>query len=169
MTNRPTFGKALTRIPSAILEMLEKERSTGGLLEDVVEVYMGDKQLHGADYPSIWVVENGVYRESVGVGNQSEMYVARYEFYAIDYDSEDPVLGQRQSRDLALRIGKTLQKYWRLTLLDNDSASTGRLFDNMNLQSLTTTGEDPQGAANSVSMSMIVYDFKFRAKRFCDL
>lgn len=167
MVDRPGFVKALERIQPAIHEMIEKEHTTDGLLSDVDEIYLGDKQLQGVDYPAIWIVENNVFLESTGVGNQSEMYVARYQFFAIDYDSEDPVLGQKKSRNLALRIGKTIQDHWRLTYVDNEKPSEGRLFDNVKFNQLLTTGEDASGASNSVSMSCIVYDFKLRVKRFC--
>lgn len=164
---RPSFVKALSRIQPAILEILEKEHTKEGLLHDVDEIYLGDKQLQGVDYPAIWIVEDRVFLESIGVGNQSEMYVARYNFFAIDYDSEDPTEGQMKSRNLALRIGKTLEKGWRLTNIDNDNPSRGKLFDNMKFQELLVTGEDPNGASNSINMSVIVYDFKLRAIRFC--
>lgn len=166
MVERPGFVKALSRIQPAILEILNKETGTGGLLENVNEIYLGDKQLSGVDYPAIWVVEDRIFLESTGVGNQSEMYVARYDFCAIDYDTDDPVAGQQKSRELALKIGKTLENHWRLTTIDG-TENTTRLFDTLKFNTLMSTGEDPNGAANSISMSVIVYDFKLRTKRFC--
>lgn len=166
MPTRPGFVKALSRIQPAIKEILEKETGTGGLLENINDIYIGSKQLQGVDYPAIWVVEDRVFLESVGVGNQSEMYDARYNFFAIDYDSEDPERGQIKSRELALKIGKTLENHWRMVTVDGEVGST-RLFDNLKFNTLLSTGQDPDGAANSVSMSVIVYDFKLRTKRFC--
>lgn len=144
---------------TAILQMLKNEIHSLGLLSDVEEVYFGMKQ-NNLDYPSIWIIEEGVKPKSSGLGPRSdETDSLTVNFYCLEYDGDDPSDSYKLSRNLALRVVDTIEKHCLITDTNGD-----KVFDYVrfvNLRPFTF----PIGSSNTVTEYCVQMEFGFRRRR----
>lgn len=154
-----------TQVLTAINEMIFVENQQGGLLEDVEAVYVGDKTTFN-EYPCIWIVEERIEPKESGIGPKSiEIDTLTVAFYCIDFDLDTPEDSYYYSKDLALRLADTLEKYCLIT----DETTGEKVFDYVKFKSLEPTG-NPNGSAKSVSVACLRFEFGFRRQRtFCNL
>lgn len=154
-----------SQILTAIQSMINAENTLTGLLSDVEAVYIGDKTTFN-EYPCIWVVEERLEPRESGIGPKSiEIDSLTVAFYCIDFDLDTPENSYLLSKDLAVRVADTLEKYCLIT----DTVTGEKVFDYVKFVSLEPTG-NPSGSAKSVSVACLRFEFGFRRQRtFCNL
>ncbi len=158
---RTSLAEALEFLPQAILTSLQQENNPEGLLKDVETIVMGRDRASIADIPLVWIIEDNVepIKHSIGANN-IEFINARYEFYAINQDPDDVEESNKISRELAVRIGMTIEKQCKKQLYNNE-----RFFDNIKFQGLYNVPNDIEGSSKTVTQSCIVYNFMIRRNR----
>lgn len=155
----------ITQIQTAIKTILSNEMGTDGLLNDVEEVYTSRKiNANELDYPCIWVIDNNIEAKESGLGPRSiETDACTVGFFCLDYDDTDPEESNLLSRNLALRVVDTLEKYCLIT--DDDGE---KVFDYVKFLNLEPV-DFPISSANTITQYGVTFEFGFRRQRsFCN-